>query len=517
MLQLPDNSCAYERYDPCTLEPTTPETALRLQELGWSTSDFGGKSVLDIGCNSGLLTMYALHLGAARVHACDVQPLLVDFVSQVIALRKVPVTVSKKAFNELRPDADKADIVVFMEVLHWVVSQGLELRDVVQRLAALTGELLYIEFPWSVKEPSIQKQTKLTEELYSAEAVLDELTRSFRTVRVVRFMHYFGFKSQSVRVLIEAREKREEAEILQRLPNTYSLDRPLSRGRNQSYLLTSSSGPLVAKSLARESSLSKIPTALGNLLFDELASCPPKAIVLPNKVGDAYLVPTPDGRRWYTFPFVGSVLALQKSKPAPTDPESLTSLFLQVRRDLRSLASKTLTALRDQNFFPDLTATLGPDANWRRDPGELEPIRPDLIKSLNGLLPLKSDSYDGLCHGDLQTGNFVVERDGVVRVVDLDNLCIAPIYSDGLVGLIWRGFDRSVLRAFCEAMAKEETRPVARTDVLFAIAKSLVWFTAVRSVARNREIEAQIARLVLGLTGAVSFAASIAEDKVVRV
>jgi SAM-dependent methyltransferase len=512
MLRLPDNSCAYERYDPCTLEPTTSETALRLQELGWSAKDFCGKSVLDIGCNSGLLTMYALHLGAARVHACDVQPLLVDFVSEVVALRKVPVTVSKKAFNELQPAADKADVVFFMEVLHWVVSQGLELRDVIQRLAALTGELLYIEFPWSVREPSIQKQTKLTEELYSAEAVLDELTRCFRNVRVVRFMHYFGFKSQSVRVLIEARDKREEAEILQQLPDSYSLDRPLSRGRNQSYLLTSANGPLVAKSLARESSLARIPTELCNRLFDELASRQPQTLVLPNKIRGDYLLLTPDGRGWHAFPFVGAVLSLRKSKAPPTDPEFLINLFLKVRRDLRSLTPDTLTALRDHNLFPDLAETLRPDAKWLANPGELAPICSDLTKSLSGLRPLNPRCYDGLCHGDLQTGNFVVDRDGAVKVVDLDNLCVAPIYSDGLVGLIWRGFEPPVLSAFCEALAKEENRPVTRIDVLFAIAKSLVWFGAVRSVPRNPEIDAQIARLVSGLKGAVFYAASFPGD-----
>ena len=58
-LPLPENACAYERYDPETLEPLNEETYVRLQELGWSKADFAGRSVLDIGCNSGLLTMRA--------------------------------------------------------------------------------------------------------------------------------------------------------------------------------------------------------------------------------------------------------------------------------------------------------------------------------------------------------------------------------------------------------------------------------------------------------------------------
>src|SRR6476659_3467527 len=92
-LQLPENTCAYERYDPNTLEPENRETYVRLQELGWSGADFTGRTVLDIGCNSCLLTIHALRLRATSIHACDVQPPLVDFVSSVVKARRLPVTV----------------------------------------------------------------------------------------------------------------------------------------------------------------------------------------------------------------------------------------------------------------------------------------------------------------------------------------------------------------------------------------------------------------------------------------
>ncbi|MBA3650754.1 MAG: methyltransferase domain-containing protein [Chthoniobacterales bacterium] len=509
--QLPDNSCAYERYDPRTLEPLTAETAIRLYELGWSAKDFSGKTVLDIGCNSGLLTMYALRLGAAKVHACDVQPLLVEFVSQVARARKASVIVTKTAFNDLLPDKDKADIVFFMEVLHWVVSQGLP-----RRLTELTGELLYIEFPWSVGEPSIQKQTKLTEESYSAEAVLDELTRYFKSVRIVRFMHYFGFKSQSVRVLVEARDKREEAEALLQLADTYSLDRPLSRGRNESYLLTSARGPLVAKSVALESSLSKLPASLVNRLFDELCGHQPKTLVLPDKVRDDYLLVTSGGRCWLTFPFVGPVLSFGKSKTPAIDSERLIDLFLRVRRDLRPVSAEILAALREHELFPSLAAIAASDAFWRTDPGELEAIHGDLAQAMDHVQTLDPLQYDGLCHGDLQSGNFVLGNDGQVKVVDLDNICIAPLYSDGLVGLIWRGFDRATLSTFCDKLGKEEARSVTQVDVTFAIAKSLIWFTAVRPAFRNSEIEGQLTRLVKGLTEIISFAASLPKERANR-
>jgi hypothetical protein len=55
-LELPGNTCVYEHYDLKTLEPLNNETFIRLQEQGWKTQDFSGRTVLDIGCNSGLLT-----------------------------------------------------------------------------------------------------------------------------------------------------------------------------------------------------------------------------------------------------------------------------------------------------------------------------------------------------------------------------------------------------------------------------------------------------------------------------
>lgn len=508
-LQLPASTCAYEHYDPATLAPLNKETFIRLQELGWSKDDFDGRRVLDIGCNSGLLTMHALKLGASHVHACDVQPTLIEFVERVVAARQLPVTVENIPFHKLDPATHQTDIVLFMEVLHWAVSQGLELRNVIERLAALTQGILYLEFPWSVKEPSIQKQTKLTEQSYSADAVLDELTRYFMHVRVVRFMSYFGFGSGSQRVLVEARGKRPEASILAQLPRVYSLDLPLSRGRNESYLLTSPQGPMVAKLIAPESSLGGLREEIRNQTFDELTDNRPPTLVLPIKQGGRYFLPAPGNRFWMLFPFIGPLPSTGKSKTCPSDTEFLIDLFINVRRDFRPLSAELLKSLRDGGLIRNFRSIAAADAGWANNAGALIEMKERLVPILQDVLAADKEALDALCHGDLQTGNFLLDEDGVPRVVDLDAISIGTVYSDGLTGLIWRGFEAKTLATFCDKLGAEETRPVSKHDVSYAIAYCISWFSTVQSLKAEETLREQIVRFRKGLEEAILFCAQI--------
>jgi len=509
-IELPQSTCVYERYDPVTLEPQNTETYVRLQELGWTVDDFKGRTVLDIGCNSGLLSVYALRLGAAKVHACDAQPVFTDFLSRIVQERNLPITVEQSSFDKLEPAKHKADIVLFMEVLHWAVAQGLTLTDIACRLAALTEHVLYLEFPWSVEEPSIRAQTKLTKETYSADIVLDELTKYFTNVRVVRFMRYFGFASQSKRILIEAREKRPEVSILGQLPATYSLDIPLSRGRNESYLLTTARGFRVAKLLAPESPIPKrLPKPLCNRMFDELHHGNPKTIVAPEEWNDSYLFPASGGRHWMIFPFVGRLPLVATPKPAPIDFPHLIDLFINVRRDLRSVSADLLRQLQEHTLLTNVRILASPNSSWATDPGELGDIRDNLLQRLGEWMSDDPDALDALCHNDLQTGNFVLDENDRTRVVDLDNLSVGTIYSDGLTGLIFRGASKETLEQFCGRLGTEESRPVAYHDIALAIANGLIWFSIVRSQKSTTVIPEQISRLRVGLSETLRFADSM--------
>ena len=205
---LPENSCAYEEYDPKTLKPVNESTFTRLMELGWKKEDFEGKSVLDIGGNSGILSLYAHNLGAQNIHYVDVQAPLVEFFESVVGEHSLPIEIERKGFLELNTDTHSKDIVLCMEVLHWLVDQGGNVQDSIQKLTDLTNETLYLETPWDVKEPSIAAKGVVLEEHYNIEMIIRELQSHFETVEMVRFMTYFGNMADSKRILIKATGKR---------------------------------------------------------------------------------------------------------------------------------------------------------------------------------------------------------------------------------------------------------------------------------------------------------------------
>ena len=251
----PSFCCPYDRYDPETLAPLNKETVLRLAGLGWTTEDFAGNTVLDVGANTGLLSIQAVKLGAREVHATEVVDAAVNLIEEVAKKHSMPIRVSQSDFNSLRPAAHAADVVLFMEVIQWVMRNGeLTVKEVIAKLIRLTRKSLYIEFPWDADDPHIREMTKLTHETFNAHLILSELTRYFRDVQFVRFMRYFGFShSKGNRVLLRCKDLRPEAEFLSMLDDVDSLDMPLrgTGGMTHTYLLQGKTDLLVAKTIRR--------------------------------------------------------------------------------------------------------------------------------------------------------------------------------------------------------------------------------------------------------------------------
>lgn len=210
------------------------------------------------------------------------------------------------------------------------------------------------------------------------------------------------------------------------------------------------------------------------------------------------------------FPFLGPLPSAGEPKSPGMDLEQLIDLFVKVRCDLRNVSPDLLKRLREHRFFTDVSSIALPNSPWAIEPGELAEIKDDVLEALSELTSLRLEMFDGLCHGDLYTDNFVLDETDEPRVVDLDNFCVGPIYSDGLMGLIRRGAPKETLAAFCEKLGTEESRPATRDDVTLAIAKGIAWFCAARQTKWYPVMQEQVRRLQTGLMEAIKFKGSVA-------
>ena len=149
---------------------------------------------------------------------------------------------------------------------------------------------------------------------------------------------------------------------------------------------------------------------------------------------------------------------------------------------------------------------------WKSSASRLAHIGRELEAALGQVLARYPACLDAICHGDLQIGNVILDDDGHPRIVDLDNLLIGTIYSDGITGLIWRGASAEVLSRFCAKLASEESRSAARHDAGLAIANALAWCASAMRSEQTPLVDEQMSRLRVGLEQALQFASSLPTD-----
>lgn len=474
-IKFPDASCRYEIYDAETLKPENESTYVRLMELGWSQEDFAGKTVLDIGCNSGALSVYASQLGAKHIKSVDIQTELVSFFSKVVKEHSLPISVASAGVNDLDPQKDKADIVLLMEVLHWLVDQGMTVADSISKIASLTAETLYIETPWDISEPAIARKGIIKHSDYNMDLIINELSKHFENVCFVRFMTYFGRMKDSRRVLIRASGRRTAALSLSKLRDANLVSVSLVRGSNHIEMVTTPDGVKVLKTLPRNSAILKLPNKTLEDIFAVLALDSNKVIVTPERIGESVLYLAEDGHSYMLFPFVGELSNFFPKPLAHKPVQEPLQVALDVRRALRGVSTNTINTLREHTpklpmiDLSALYATIGE----RSDAIRLKEFLREMIAHKD---KVTMETLDAVIHGDLQSGNMLTSPMGEPKVVDLDLIRCGMIYSDILTCAIFFGlsFDE-VSKAISIAVA-EETRALSKLDIVHAVNHCLGWF-----------------------------------------
>jgi hypothetical protein len=472
-LRIPDNTCAYEKYDPANLTPLNQSTCTRLTELNWSTEQFQNKTVLEIGCNSGILSLYANKLGAKLVTAIDVQKPSTGFFSSVVSMHNLSIRVEKNGFSELSPASHAADVVLYMDVLPSLADPHRNIADTIYKLATLTNETLYLETPWEANDSSFTEGGALKSEQYNIELVIKELQKYFEIVQVVRSMSHFDEMETSKSLLIKASAKRDIFESMRYLTGVNPLNISLKRGTNPIQLMTSASGPVILKTLPHESMLPLLDADSANQFFNTLRTT--NGHLLPAlEYGGKYIFKNSNNEHLMVFPFVGNLGDYFQNHSNHAPVSNPLRLAVECRRTLRHIPTKVIQAIKDKSAPITLKPRneLGIYFNHLIDTQGLTGFIDDVFKA-NEIADRSVENC--VVHNDLQLGNMITDNNGKDWILDLDILRSGTAYSDFICCAIFNNSPREAVIALYKEMVEINGRHLQLTDMYFAMNILLRW------------------------------------------
>lgn len=182
------SACVYHEFDPETLRPLNLRTEQRIEDLRVVLSEVKGRTVLDVGAHRGLVSLLVARAGASRVTALE--PVADDVARIRVASERSGLPIEARQGSVWDEMESGAEVVLALEVLHWMVHQGASVEAAVERLCALTGRTLFLETPWSTAAPSIASSMNATLVDYDMERVLGALLDRGFEVRVLHFCRY---------------------------------------------------------------------------------------------------------------------------------------------------------------------------------------------------------------------------------------------------------------------------------------------------------------------------------------
>jgi trans-aconitate methyltransferase len=309
VVKLPEHSCVYNDFDPTTLRPRNRETAMRKIEIDLNKLEVAGKCVLDIGCNNGYLSLRCANGGAAHITSMDVRDEYLTFLQQIVEARghDAQFKIVNANFRDISTSEYQSDVVFFLEVLHWVTSQGETIQRSIRRLWELTRETLVIEFPWSVDEPSIRVQTTLTSDVYDARIIFRALTHYFNVVQVVGFGEYLGAQSGSCRALVVAREPKITPVLESYIPGIGRTERCIKP--EKLWLSFAGETAYAVKRLPMHARILVVPTIVYRHLLTALTKCESFAIPRFKQFdGDSIIFSSSASRneQYLVYPWIGA-------------------------------------------------------------------------------------------------------------------------------------------------------------------------------------------------------------------
>jgi len=306
--ELPQRSCVYNDFDPTTLRPRNKQTAMRKLEIDLNQLSVSGKTVLDVGCNNGYVSLRCAIDGATRITSMDVRDEYLVFLRQIVQARGLESVFSivNANFRDISTSEYQSDVVFFLEVLHWITSQGETIQRSIRRLWELTRETLVIEFPWSVDEPSIRVQTTLTSQDYDASIIFRSLTDYFNVVQVIGFGEYLGLQSGSCRALVVAREPKTTPVVESYIPGIGRCERCIRSERL--WLSFAGDTAYAVKRLPADAKLLQVPTAVYQHLLGAMMECQTFSVPKFEQFNGGSLIFSSDGPRnehYLVYPWIG--------------------------------------------------------------------------------------------------------------------------------------------------------------------------------------------------------------------
>jgi len=196
-------SIRYQQYDTQTLLPINDETEIRKRELETFMYEVQNKSVLDIGCSNGFASVLASQNGAKSIISVDVEEAALEYLDEIIEMHSLPIDTKRIAFLDLNATFFQSEVVFCFEVIHWLYHQGLNTKAILNKLNEITLSELFIETPWSTKDPSIVKYAGTSMDSYSLKEILEGLRKLNFSVEILYFPSYF--QAPNERVMLKAK------------------------------------------------------------------------------------------------------------------------------------------------------------------------------------------------------------------------------------------------------------------------------------------------------------------------